>query len=335
MSSLRDAPSHLLDARGRPRVGTYRGYCRDTDLTNFQDAEETSSPPGTQWLREKRWQWFAAGGSEVACGGTLFDAGYATALFVWVFDREADRMIADHAELLPPFMADIADDPGSQRVASLRGFEQRFDLERFEERATLDIALETVELDLEFEHGGTTPLTAIVPADEEAGGVNATQKETCLRTRGNVVVEGRTLELRGERAWGMLDYTHGLLPREVSWTWAIAGGSLDDGTSVGFNVSEDWNHTRENAVWLGDRWHPIGAVHFEFDRSSPDSIWHLHSEDGSVDVTMSVEDVRHHETNLPLVSSEYLQPLGCWHGRLIDREAHDLFGVAERHEARW
>lgn len=336
MSCLLDAPSSLLDARGRPRTGTYRGYGRDTDLTNDEVEGERQAPAGHQLLREKRWQRFTAAGPEVACGGTLFDAGYATTVFAWVFDRGAGRMLADHADILPPFMADIGDDPASGTIASLRGFERTFDFSRESGLAMLEMAVASIDLELNFELETLAPVTAIGTARDESGGLGMTQKETGLPVRGRLDVESRSFTLgAGSHAWDMLDDTHGLLPREAQWTWGMAGGTLEDGTSVGFNLSEDWNETRENVVWLGDEIHTLDDVHVECSPERPGRPWHLCSEDGSIDLTLSVEGLRRHETNFHVVASQYLQPLGYWHGRLIDREAHDLFGVAEDHEARW
>jgi len=50
---------------------------------------------------------------------------------------------------------------------------------------------------------------------------------------------------------------------------------------------------------------------------------------------MVVEGLRQYETDLRVVSAEYLQPVGRFHGRVVDREVHDLFGFAEVHRARW
>ncbi|MFB6264303.1 MAG: DUF2804 domain-containing protein [Bradymonadaceae bacterium] len=331
--SLESCPDDPLDEEGRPRAGTYRGRCRSTDLSRAVDRLERGA--GSRLLREKQWQSFAVADRQVACGGTLLDAQYATTLFLWVFDRLAERMIADEAEVFPPFVAGIADDLSARRAAVLRGLRRQFAISREDPATEVEIDIADIHVKLELHTDGPPPLTAICPIEgEDEQGVNITQKQVCLPARGHVSAEGRTFDI-SEPATGYLDHSHGLLNRETEWDWAIAGGRLDDGSPIGFNLSSDFTGCRQNAVWLGDDLRRAPPVTFDFDTSTRDPRVAIRSEDGSIDLSLSVETTRRRNTDLRVITSDYLQPIGRWHGRLIDREAHDLFGLAERHRARW
>lgn len=332
MTELAPAPDSPFAEEGSIQWGTYRGSCQTTDLSGASEhfAGETGG-----FFREKRWQWFCAANARVACGGTLFDAGYATTVFLWVFDRVSERMIADETEILPPFAVDVRDNPGDGGGATLRGLSSRFDFERRSDGASVEVSVNSIRLELEYETGALDPVTAICPIGGDDGpGMNVTQKESCLPVRGRISTEGRTFEL-GPEGLGMLDYTHGLLERETNWRWVIAGGHLEDGAPIGFNFSQNFNDDRENVVWLGDDIQSTARVHIEFDGTAPAEPWSVRSEDGAIDLSMIVEGVREHEQNFQLVSSSYVQPIGRFHGRVVDREVHDLFGVAETHRAKW
>ena len=333
MTELPPAPETPLDADGDPRFGTYRGQCRDTDLT--EGARRLGTGAGGQFLREKQWQWFAAVNSQLACGGTLLDAGYATVVFVWIFDRTAGRMLVDETDVLPPFAVEINDNPSAGGVAQLRGLSRRFAVVRDEETIDIDVSIGSIHIDLVLDSTETEALTAICPVGEgDKQGVNVTQKQTCLPARGRIAADGRAFEMR-DGSLAMLDYSHGLLGRETRWRWAIGCGSMEDGTPIGFNFVQGFNGELENAIWMDGGLRSVEPVTIEFDETRPRDPWSIRTDNGALDLSLFVEGLRDHETNFRIVSSSYLQPLGRCHGRVIDREVHDLFAIAERHTAKW
>ena len=333
MADLPEAPETPFDAEGQPRFGTYRGSCRDTNLT--EAARTLGTGAGRQFLREKQWQWFAIANSRLACGGTLLDAGYATTVFLWVFDRTTQRMVVDETDILPPFAVEISDNPGPGGSAQLRGLPSRFSIEREDEQIHIDGSFESIQFDLTVDTTPTSPLTAICPVgDGDHQGVNVTQKQNCLPARGRIAADGRAFRL-GDDSLAMFDYTHGLMSRHTRWRWAIGTGLLEDGSPIGFNFVQGFNGELENAIWLDDGLRTTEAVDIEFDSDHPSDPWTVRSGHGALDLSLYVEGIRDHEMNYRVVSSNYLQPLGRCHGRIIDREVHDLFALAERHEAKW
>lgn len=359
MTHLPESPDTLFDADDRPRYGTYRGRAPHTGL---DAAARTIGSAGQRFLREKQWQWFAAANERIACGGTLLNAGYATTVFLWVFDRSTHRMIADVSEILPPFGVNVSPAPnrdGSEEarhpVAALRGLRRTFKITRHAQNLHIDVDFDDVRMELRFDESERPPMTAICPVIEQAEddgnpaddgesadetpdeprGVNVTQKQSGLPVEGRVFAGGRSFRLTADGTSGLLDYSHGLLARDTAWRWAIGSGRLDDGTPVGFNFSEGFNGGLENVVWLDDQLQRTDAVHFDYRPTKPHEPWTVRTPDGSIDLTLFVEGVRRHQTNFRIVTSEYIQPLGTWHGRVVDREVHGLFGVAESHSALW
>ncbi|MFD1588663.1 DUF2804 domain-containing protein [Halorientalis brevis] len=312
---------------GRADYGTYAGACETTSLASLPVNRLR------KLVQEKGWQWFCAIDDELAVGGAVVDAGLANQAFVWVLDRERNRLILDESRLLPPTTVQRADRPSERpRVgASFRDVT----LAATEKDAGFMVAGQfgPVTLDLTLTHDAAGPVTAICPVDDgRHPGVNVTQKSTCLSATGAIDWHGCTHTFDG--ADGMLDFTHGVLARDTRWRWAIGTGRTDDGTPIGFNLVDGFNSGLENAVWIGDDRRAVEAAAFSYDRRQPGASWAVETDDGAVDVELEPEAVRSEDLNLGLVVSRYAQPLGRWRGTVAGREV-ELVGVAESHHAKW
>ena len=336
MNTPPPAPQRLFDDEGRPQFGHYRGFAPSTDLG--ATSSQLRSTTG-HWLREKQWQWFTVADARIACGGTLLDVGYATSVFLWIYDRRTGRMLSDVSDILPPFAVDVHNDPRADTIGSFRGLSRRMTTGRTDDGLKITADFGETTFDLLLEDGPFEPLTAICPVadgdDADSSGVNVTQKQVYLPTRGRVTSGGRSFRFNPDEARGLHDFSHGLLARDTSWKWAIAGGRLDDGTPIGFNFTSGFNPGYENAVWLDGSLQTVGEVTFERTTDNPRDPWHVRSSEGGIDLTLLVETMREHRNNYRIVSSEYIQPIGAWQGRVIAREVDDLFRIAEHHVPHW
>src|SRR6056297_1331348 len=158
---------------GRADYGTYAGACETTSLASLPVNRLR------KLAQEKGWQWFCAIDDELAVGGAVVDAGLANNGFVWILDRERNRLILDESRLLPPTTVRRADRPAERpRVgASFRDVT----LAATEKDDGFMIAGQfgPVTLDLTLTQVGAGPVTAICPVDEgRHPGVNVTQKST-------------------------------------------------------------------------------------------------------------------------------------------------------------
>jgi hypothetical protein len=293
-----------------------------------------------RFRREKRWQYALVSTTEVAFGLAIVDVGYATNAFCYAADVAARRLLFARSAVGMPGQAKLARGPDGVASGSFASRRLEIVFERGDDaklivraRAGADTSAE-LELDL----AGSVPLAAVLRLSGD-GIANCTHKRTGLGARGALVVSQRRWRLDG---WAGLDNTHGLLSRATEWRWGFASGRAQDGAAVGWNLVEGFAAphaaSTENAVWVEGEPHVVGAA--RFDRPAEGlGPWHVHTDDGAVDL-MFAPAARHREDhNLLVASSRFLQLAGRYEGtlRLAGRSwsVSQVVGVAEDQRVRW
>jgi len=271
-----------------------------------------------QRLREKKWQWFSVFDEKLALGGAIVDVGYASKVFLWVFDREHQKWWLDGTQTLGPKRVFVAADANTRNIAHGAGLKIMRDGETWKVLGQFEGA----KLDLTFV-ARTPAMTALCPTPV---GWNVTRKQVSLEVSGVIRGVG---EHKFVGASGLLDHSHGIMARQTSWLWAIGGGHLADGRPIGFNAISGFNGDLENAIWIGDEVFGFGRAEFVKGES-----WRVSDDQGLIDLELVIEAVRKEDLNLKIVKSQYEQPLGTWHGKLAGHEV-SFPGVAEDHRATW
>lgn len=161
------------------------------------------------------------------------------------------------------------------------------------------------------------------------------------------------LRWRGER-WPVkdglacLDWTRSAALRETRWKWLSLATALDDGRTVGLNLSAEVyddrsGGSRENALWLDGLVEPVSGVMFELPRDPKQEPWKIRSRCGTeVDLIFHPLGARSQNVKLGLIQSRFTQPYGTFEGRLRPQgskteqiELDGAFGVVEDHLAVW
>jgi hypothetical protein len=328
---LQQAPAQIHDDAGTPRLGTWSGAARSTNLDRVARARGLNKLQ--QLLCEKRWQWFGIFTDELAIGGALVRTGYAAQVFFWVCDRRAGQLIHDASYTLPAPAVWVSDDPYHGQVARLWTPRDRLRITRDGDDVTISGGIGELELFARLRRPNGPPMTAICP--QKKGLVNVTQKQLGFEVSGVLKLGDRSWQLGGERACGMLDYTHGLMAYETSWLWAIGAGELESGQRVGFNLISGFNGGLESVVWLDGELFWVGHTSFRHHPGQPKAPWYVSSEDGLVDLKLRVEATRAETVDYRVIRSQYVQPLGQWSGTIAGELLARCWGVAEDHHARW
>jgi hypothetical protein len=326
---LERAPGLPHSASGEALYGTYVGACESTDLNRLANGAKLGRIG--RLLGEKRWQWFGIFDEKFAVGGAIVRMGYASQVFVWVFDREARALIADHSLTLPALSTSVSDTPFAGVVAKINGPVGTLEICRARGAAILRGAFGPVKI---FADMGITqnnpPITAIceVPGNR----TNITLKQAGLAASGWVEVRGKRHHFEPD-ALGFLDYTHGLMAHHTSWWWAIGAGVSASGKRLAFNLVDGFNQGRENVLWIDGE--AVGVSSARFERGEGSRPWRVTTRDGLFDLEMHPEGARSEDVVIGPLCSIYTQPLGSWRGVIAGEEIEGCVGVAEEHVAKW
>ncbi len=348
MKDLKSVPNDVLDRRGAPRFGTYRG---EFPVVDYERLSVPERPRWWHWLaRRKRWHYTIACTDEVLVGHAVVDGAYFVQSFIYVVDLYEERAILNRAFTgLPARQGAVNKRPGMGHHSWFRIPGVRFDLSRREGNASYRwegevhpfLQGERQGMSLEATIAvGEAPALSVVSPVSGGGMVNTTQKWVGLPLSGYLRVGSRSYRLDGGTAG--VDYTHGLLDRRTAWRWALAMGRLSDGRRVGLNLVEGFNDgdddISENGLWVGDRFIGLGRAVFEYDRDKPEDEWRVRTEDGQVDLRFESSHVYRDLRNWGFVDCYFVQPAGRFQGRLqIDGEDHwvELTGVTEDQDICW
>ncbi|HVH45256.1 MAG TPA: DUF2804 domain-containing protein [Labilithrix sp.] len=327
MRTLSPAPRAFVDpATGRPAFGSYDGSLPPVrfDATLRDEV-----------FRRKKWVYVALASEQVWVSLAVVRLGYAANVFVFVFDRASRRMIVDRTVLGSPRAAVVADEPhASGLLARFEGARASVRIERRDEACDLRARFADLEIDAVLDESTAPPAVSAI-ADLGPSLVSGTEKRALATVRGHLVAAGRRVSLDG--AFAGYDYTHGLLPRRTRWRWAFAMGHAKDGTPVGFNLVEGFVGEAECAAFLNGRVHPLPEPRFELEPERIERPWRLTG--AGVDLTFEVGAVHEQRTNLVLVRSRFLQPVGAFRGTLRiagrDVELDGVPGVVEDQDVLW
>lgn len=328
------APAGVCQA-GQPASGRYAGCVEAVDWSDLSGEFRRSS----LWkrLHHKRWHYVGIGNAQCFIGLAMVDVGWTNTAFVYVFDRYSKTLLVDATQDgLPGLTAHLSDRPlqGARSWFRFAGMDLRLENTAPGTLAVHARVGKMLRLDATLTlPPGSACLTAIGPI-ADGGCAHATVKSSALQTRGQLVAAGRSIGL--DDACASFDYSNGLLARNTAWRWASAHAP-----EVGFNLQQGYFGTQENVLWLhGQPW-PLGAAQFDFDPQSPLKPWHIHTDDGLLDLQFTPEGARQESKNLLVAASYYIQPIGTFRGTV---RAHagaplvavdQLLGVTEDHRSKW
>lgn len=307
---------------GEPAFGTYVGRCAETDFSG--------RTLGLARLRNRfedmRWQWFTAIDDRYALGGAIVDAGLFGTAFLWVFDRDAGRMVCDEDIILPGPVVYVTTEPTRETLARVGVPRYHFDMTREADTVTVTAAFGGVDLSIDLSVDDGSAITAICPVEGRSRGFNLTQKETHVEASGHLDVAGTSHTLADD-ATAFLDYSRGLTARETRWDWALASGTDESGTSLAFNLVDQFNDGLENVVWVDGAPEAVGKATLETDDEGQ---WSVSTDCGTVDATLEIAGRRQRDIEAGILQSSYNQPLGRWKGT-VDGHDFEGVGVAEVH----
>lgn len=333
MRELAPPPDVVVDPRTRElRAGSFRGGLPRVDFRAL--APRTVD----RLMRQKRWIYLAMASEEAFVAVAVVRLGYVANAFAYVYDRAAQRMLADRAAVAPPLVVDIGDTTGDLRAdARLPGGTIIVERPRGERALRVTAELREISVSARLDASAAPPaISAISPL--AGGGVAVTEKRALLTATGEAVVAGRRISLDGGLAG--YDYSNGLLPRRTRWHWAFALGRAQSGERIALNLVQGMAGEAECALWVEDELLPLGEGRFSFDLGRPLEPWQVQTEDGAVDLRFTPGGMHRDRTNLGLVRARFVQPTGSFTGTIRTADGRtlelvDVPGVTEDQDVLW
>lgn len=337
-------PSKLLDQDGRL---IQKGWARQPYLDCNLENLSFYAVRLLQFLRVKRWDYYAVFTPDVFFSATVADIGYLGNLFVYLIDFETVWLREE--SILVPFANGVSLPQNSTEgdtVFDNGNVSIKFHLSGDMRRVMVDWPgynkgegiVSDITLHLPPEHESIVMAT---PFDEKRFYYN--RKVNCLPAEGWIRRGSREYSLDARTCLGGLDWGRGVWPYKSFWNWASASAYLPDGRALGLNMGEgfgDLSHTTENCFILDGRVHKLENIPYQYDPSDYMKPWRFVSSDGRLDLEFVPFVERAAKTNLLVLVSEVHQMFGCYSGWLVTDEGErievrDMIGFAEEHHAKW
>ncbi len=300
-----------------------------------------------QFLRIKRWDYYAIFTPQYFFSATIADLGYAANVFVYIMDFETGELYEEG--LISPFgLGACLPRNSTDGITAFSGqganliftvnngvHSLSIDWPKFNKGRGISAK---IALNLSAEHES---MNLVIPIPRRRFYFN--RKINCIPASGFIKYGDLNVELHPNDSLGLLDWGRGVWEYSSFWNWASASGFIADGRSIGLNLGSGFGDTSaasENAIIVDGRIHKLDQVPFEYDSKDYMKPWIFQDNEQRLSLTFTPFKDRTARTNLGIIFSEVHQLFGKYNGHVIldngDKlEIQDLIGFAEEHQARW
>jgi hypothetical protein len=337
-------PGPLLDASGKlSQVGWSRQPLLDCNLeqTNFYRFRQL------QFLRVKRWDYYAVFTPQRFFSATIADLGYAGNIFVYTVDFQSGEYYEEG--LVVPLSRGIHLPRNStEGVSEFKGKDVHIRFEVFPERRHLEVSWPKfnegrgIEAQLNLQcPAHHESMIIVIPIGKQRFYYN--RKINCLPAKGFLRYGSIQEQIHSDQSLGSLDWGRGIWEYSSFWNWASASGFLPDGRTIGLNLGYGFGDTTaatENCLILDGRVHKLEFVQFTYDDTNYMNPWNFSDSEQRLELEFKPFTERIARTNLGIIVSEVHQLFGHYSGYVITDNSetlhiHNLVGFAEEHHAKW
>ena len=334
----------LLDPSGHL---TQVGWARQPILDcNLEDARFYTLRP-LQFLRIKRWDYYAIFTPQRFFSATIADLGYAGNIFVYTVDLDTGKY---HEEgLVIPLGKGIQLPRNSTAGDSIyQGKNAQLTFNVSPELRSLSVSWPQfhdgrgIEAEITYQFPADhESMNIVIPIGEKRFYYN--RKINCLPAEGSLRYGDYHEQLHPEDVLGSLDWGRGVWEYSSFWNWASASGFLQDGRTTGLNLGCGFGDTTaatENCLILNGRVHKLDQVEFTYDPGDYMKPWKFRDSQNRLDLNFVPFTERVARTNLGIIVSEVHQLFGRYSGHAVTDDGEtlhieDLIGFAEDHHAKW
>jgi len=328
---------NLVNEKGQVQWGIYD---ETVNRVNFEDYRlETTMglkvPAALRKVLANQFHFMGVVGPDIIAGIGVVDLKYLSNAFFYVFDRKTGKIT--ESKKIVPLAASTFIDPFPEKPRSVfNGTDLNIEITGDSLKATG----KGIALDIAMDRRSTKPLRICTRAGYR--GWVYTQKTSPLSIKGSLTTPTGRKDMASPAYWALSDWTCGFMRRETCWNWASTAFTVQDGKSLGLNLSCGVNETSftENAFWINGTMSKVDTVDFIFDKDNLNLPWHILSADKKVDLVFKPEALRGENVNALLIKSKFTQLFGVFEGELVTDEGEIITvnacpGFAEDHFAKW
>lgn len=299
-----------------------------------------------QWLRVKRWDYYAVFTPTHFFSFTISHVGYLGSIFAYTVDFTT--WTHQEETLTVPLGRGVVLPRNSTEGESL------FDNGRVRLRFCAASGKRQVEVHWDGFGGqalNAEMTLALAPQHESVVNIIPigskrfyyTRKVHCMPAAGWVECGGQRHTLHSERNLGILDWGRGVWAYNAFWIWGSVNTFLPDGRTLGLNLGAgigDMRPATDCALILNGRVHKLGVVHYDYDPQDFTRPWQIHDDDGRLELTFTPHLDRAAATDLKLLYSRVHQLFGHYNGHVLSDDGEKIslrqqIGFIEDHRARW
>ena len=305
--------------------------------------------------RRKEWDFYQVSNGRLMCQISFANiqlGGYISAKLI---DLVAGKTIAAPTSfflgggekyILPP----KGDVPNNVKMTIGKA---EFEFDTRETSRTLYFRMPTIDgmCDTQFDMDimpGLENITTVLPFDGLPDRYFMTTKQNCMPCSGYYKLGEKTWEWSKEDTFCTLDWGRVCTPYSMVWYWGNMSTYVEDaegnkrlfGFEITWGIGNEKNAT-ETCLFYDGKAHKIGAVDcVEFPKGRYMEPWHIVSEDGRFDMTMTPFFDNHGDTNALFMRMNAHQVHGLWNGfAILDDgtkiEIKDKYAFCEYVENRW
>lgn len=333
-------PPENLVSDGICNFGTFSGPVKNINLLSARGLFKMPSPRVYKNFRLKEWQAFQAGNSSVFMLGAIYNTKAVGLVILSIYDIEKEKLY--HVKkFVPVWKIKVCSGMhNSQSEYTSNDFWIRIENKVLDDRVFIEAKnnennnLPEIDLKLECFHV-TEPSVICHPFGENRP---LYSHKALMPMKGILKIKNEEVHFDASNSFTIIDDHKGYYPKIVEYDWVTGIGHLQDGTLVGFNLTDnqviDHEKYNENCLWINGNMVTLGPI--KVNRHDGDTeVWHVEDKYNMVDLKFYPQvknDIKFKFINM---YCDYEGPFGIFEGHIRGQDNNvikidNFFGMGEK-----
>jgi hypothetical protein len=341
--SVNKSPKYIVE-RGKFKFGNYNKAIENVNMLDALNPLGKKYPVWFNNIRLKEWEAFQAGNDKVFIFGAIYNAKLSSIVCLMIYDRVRNLSIRIRKFTLPRKTSIGKGMLDSQTSYISNNFlmkiKNRVKEENIEIQCTIHDYRSVPYLNLKLlAHHSTEPMVTCMPLGENRA---IYSHKNFMPMEGFLCIDEEKIVFNTLDSRMIIDDHKGFYPYKLEYDWVTGWGMSDDGSVIGFNLTDnqvtDKENYNENCLWHEGKVHPLPPVKVER-IYIPKEVWYIKDNYEKVNIVFYPEEKMEIKFNYILIYSDYEAPIGAFEGFFISDnkkiELVECFGMGEKKKYRF